>query len=233
MRHQLTTMLTRRLFVLALLLLGACDSAPSVLRSPTAPLPSPDPATQVRIAGRVIDDRGMAIAGASITHVVLKPETVVVTDADGFYELSAFRGTGLSLIASGPGYEPNYQWVPTPSADVHVQNFRLRDIVRITTGEVLSVRIDSDDTLYGSSEQFRARQVRVVVPAAGNLVVDGSSTSAGRRVLLSDKVFEYTPCCPARLVVPVSAAQELIVNVLTYWLDTPAEFVVTARLEPQ
>ena len=229
MRHQLSTMLTRRLFVLVLplLLLGACDS------TPTAPVPPADPATQVRITGRVTDDRGMPIAGVSVTHWTVVPRTAGVSDTDGFYELSASRGRGVSLIATRPGYELNYQWVsPTPPAE-KLQNFRMRNVVRITTGEVLSVRIDSDDTLYGISSQYRARRVRVVVPRAGNLVAEGSSTSGGRPVLLSENDFEYSPCCPARLVLPVSAGQEVTINVLMGWADPPAEFLVTTRLEPQ
>ena len=104
--------------------------------------------------------------------------------------------------------------------------------MQITSGETLTVALDSKDTLYGSSEQYRARQVHFVAQRAGNFVVDGSS-STGHPLLLSDRVFEYTPCCPARLDLAVNAGQEVTVNVLAYFLDVPAEFSVTTRLEPR
>jgi hypothetical protein len=92
------------------------------------------------------------------------------------------------------------------------------------------VTVDSDDTLYGSAEQYYARRVRVVAQGTGNLVVDGSS-STGHPVLLSDREMEYYPCCPERLDLAVKTGQEVTVHVLTYVLDVPAEFSVTTRLE--
>ena len=236
MRHRLTTMLKRLLIVFSLLLVGACDSPPSVPTPPTAPPPAntppPTPFTQVRVTGRVTDERGMPISGASLTE--LDTRTVgTVTDAGGSYELFGAFGSqsGFGLLVTRDGYEPNYQWVP--SAAEAVQNFRLRNIVRITTGKGLTVVVDSDDTFYGAAEQYRARRVRVVAHGTGNLVVDGSSSNAGRRVLLSARDLEDTPCCPARLDLSVSTGQEVTVHVLTYWEDVPAEFSVTTRLEPR
>ena len=170
----------------------------------------------------------MPIAGASISSY--PPAVSTVTNGDGFYELSgALRNPlGFSLHATRAAYETNYQWVPS-AADV--RDFRLRRVVRITSGEGLTVGLDSDDTLYGSSEQYRARRVHVVAQRAGNLVVDGSS-STGHPLLLSDRVFEYSPCCPTRLDLAVSAGQEVTVNVLSYFLNVPAEFSITTRLEP-
>jgi hypothetical protein len=173
----------------------------------------------------------MPIAGASISGYQLAASTV--TNADGSYELSGAVAIpyGLALHATWEGHEPNYQWV-LPAAEA-VQNFRLRRVVGIASGEGLTLGVDSDDTLYGSSEQYRARQVRVVAQGTGNLVVDGSSSNAGRPVLLSDRVFEYSPCCPTRFDLAVSTGQEVTVHVLTPWLDVPAEFSVTTRLEPR
>jgi hypothetical protein len=172
----------------------------------------------------------MPIAGASISTI---PDAVTtLTNADGFYELSGAFGSpyGFGLRATGEGSEPNYQWVP--SAAEAVQNFRLRRVVRIITEEGLSVVVDSDDTLYGSSEQYRARRVRVVARGTGNLVVEGSS-STGHPVLLSDRDLEAYPCCPTRLDFAVRAGQEVTVHVLTYFFDVPAEFSVTTRLQPR
>jgi hypothetical protein len=156
-----------------------------------------------------------------------------VTNADGFYELSSASSSplGFGLFATRDGYEPNYQWVQGFVAEA-VQSFRLRAVVRITTGEGITVVVDSDDTLYGSSEQYRARTVRVVAQGTGNLVVEASS-STGHRALLSDRAFESFPCCPPRLDRVVSTGQEVTVYLLIYFLDRPAEFSVTTWLEPR
>jgi hypothetical protein len=222
-------MVKRLVAALGLLLVGACDSPPTF---PTLP-PAPPPADTLRsrVTGSVTDERGLPIGGTSIG---LSPQAVVstVSNADGSYELSVTLGPpyGFGLHATREGYEPNYQWVP--SAAEAVRNFRLRSVVRITAGESRTVVVDSDDTLYGSSEQFRARRVRVVAQGTGTLVVDGSSNT-GHPVLLSDRVFEYFPCCPTRLDLAVSAGQEVTVHVLVGYLDMPAEFSLTTRVEPR
>jgi Carboxypeptidase regulatory-like domain len=224
---QLTTMGKRLVVVFGLLLAGACDSPPTV---PTW-LRTPPPAyAPFRVTGRVTDERGMPIAGASIS-LFQQPDTV--TNADGSYELSdaPANPNGFRLFATQEGYERNYQWVEF--AAEAVRNFRLRAVVRIASGEGLTVGVDSDDTVYGLSEQYRARRVRVVARGTGNLVVDGSSSSTGRPVLLSDHDFEDYPCCPARLELAVSTGQEISIHVLTYWVDVPADFAVTTRLEPR
>ena len=228
---RVTTIVTRLVVVFGLLMAGACDSPLAVpTEPPPPPLPTPSPGTHPRVTGRVTDERGMPIAGASISS--FQPAVSTVTNAEGTYGLSGPFGSpsGFALGATRDGYEPNYQWIPF--AAEAVQNFRLRSVVRMTPGEGLSLLVDSGDTLYGSSEQYRARQVRVVTAGTGNLVVEGSSTS-GHPVRLSDRVFEYFPCCPTRLALAVSAGQEVTVNVLTYFLDVPAEFSITTRLEPR
>ena len=222
-------MVKRLVVVFGLLLAGACDSAPTI---PTPP-PSAStllPGNHARATGRVTDERGMPVAGASISTY---PDAVsTLTNADGFYELSGAFGSpyGFGLRATGEGSEPNYQWLP--AAAEAVQNFRLRHVVRISSGERFSVVVDSDDTLYGSSEQYRARRVRVVALGTGNLVLDGSS-STGHPVRLSDRDVEAYPCCPTRLDFAVRTGQEVTVHVLTYFPDVPAEFSVTTRLEPR
>lgn len=228
LQDRLTAMVKRVLVVLSLLLVGACDSpptAPTVLTMPRSTEVPPPP----RVTGRVIDERGMPIAGAAISF---NPQGVgIITDAAGFYELSGpISPFGFVLYATRDGYEPNYQVVPF--AAEAVRNFRLRGVVRITAGEGVTVAVDSDDTLYGAAEQYRARTVRVAVQGTGTLVVEGSS-STGHAVLLSDRVFEYSPCCPTRLDIAVTAGQEVTVHVLTYFLEVPAEFSVTTRLEPR
>ena len=222
-------MVTRLVVVFVLLLVGACDSPPTF---PVLPTPPPPAGTlRTRVTGSVTDERGLPIAGTSIG---LSPQAVVstVSSADGSYDLSVTIGSpyGFGLHATREDYEPNYQWVP--SAAEAVRNFRLRDMVRIATGEGLTVAVDSDDTLYGSSEQYRARRVHVVARGTGNLVVDGSSNT-GHPVLLSDRSVESLPCCPTRLDLAVNAGQEVTVHILTYWLEVPAEFSVTTRLEPR
>jgi hypothetical protein len=220
-------MVTRLVVVFVVMLVGACGSPPIVPTPLTTPpqANTPPPAT-VRVTGHVTDEQGMPIAGASISLV---QQPTAVTNADGFYELSAFGSPyGLALFATRDGYERNYQWAPA-AADT-VRNFRLRTAVRISSGEGLTVVVDSDDTLYGAAEQYRARRVRVVAQGTGVLVIEGSSASPGRPVLLSDRDFEYSPCCPSRLELGVSAGQEVTVHVLTYFLDVPAEFSVTTRL---
>ena len=227
---RLTTTGKRLVVVFGLLLAGACDS-PSTIPSP---LPTPAPVTplpagaSVRVTGRVIDERGVPIGGAAVSSV--QPDVSTATGADGSYDLSGPFGSayGFWLMAIGPGYEPNYQWV-LPTAEPTLE-FRLRAVVRVTAGQGLTVAVDAGDTLYGAAEQYRARPIRVVAPATGNLVVEGSSRT-GHAVLFSDREYEYYPCCPSRLGLAVSAGQEIKVHVLTYGPEVPAEFSVTTRLE--
>ena len=228
---RLTRMVTRLVVVFGLLLACACDSPPTAPTPPPTPPPAnPSPrGPQARVTGSVTDEGGLPIAGASISTV---PNAVsTLTNADGFYELSGSIGSsyGLALFATRDGYERNYQWVP--SAAEAVQNFRLRRELRIASGAGLTVVVDSEDTLYGSSEQYRARRVRVVAQGTGNLEVEGSS-STGHPVRLSDSEYEYFPCCPTRLDLAVSTGQEVSVHVLIYFLDEPEEFSITTRLGP-
>src|SRR5262245_26265733 len=160
MRRRLTTMLKRLLIVFCLLLVGACDSSPTLATTPTPPTnTSPlDPANQVRVTGRVTDERGIPIAGASLSVFVYPGGTFpgvtvsTVTDGGGSYELSGAFGSrwGFALSATRDGYETNSQWVPSGAEPV--QKFRLGDVVRITTGEGRRVVVVSEYTLYGTSE---------------------------------------------------------------------------------
>ena len=223
-----TTMVKRLVVVFGLLLVGGCESPPSVPTPSTSPPANAPPPATIRVTGRVTDERGMPIAGASIS---LFQQPSAVTNTDGSYELSAAgSSSGLALFATREGYERNYQWVPAAES---VRNFRLRAVRRMTSGEALTLVVDADDTLYGAAEQYRARRVHVVAQQTGNLVVDGSSSTTGRPVWLSDNDFEYFPCCPARLMFDVSGGQEVSVYVLTYFADVPAEFSVITRLEPR
>jgi hypothetical protein len=225
---ELVTMVKRLVAVVGLLLVGACDSPPTG-PAPLPPGSTQGPGTPARVIGRVTDERGMPMAGASISSYGYVVSTV--TNADGFYELSGAFGSpfGVGLFATLEGFEQNYQYAPS-SAEA-VQNFRLRRVVRITSEEGFTLVVDSQDSLYGAAEQYRARRVRVVAQGTGHLVVDGSS-STGHRVLLSDGDFEYFPCCPARLDLTVSTGQEVRVHVLSF-SDEPAEFSITTRLEPR
>jgi hypothetical protein len=90
----------------------------------------------------------MPIAGAAVSF---NPQDVhTVTNADGSYELPGpFSPFGFALYATRDGYERNYQWVPF--ATEAVQNFRLRGVVRLNTGQGVTVVVDSDDTLSTAS----------------------------------------------------------------------------------
>src|SRR5262245_59913258 len=71
MRHRLATSLKRLFIVFCLLFVGACNSSPTLATTPTPPPPTntppPDSANQVRVTGRVTDERGIPIAGASLS----------------------------------------------------------------------------------------------------------------------------------------------------------------------
>ena len=225
-----TRMVKQLVVVLGPLLIAACDTpvVPTPLPSPSGN-PSP-PGNHVRVTGKVTDERGMPIAGVSISSF---DGVSALTHADGSYELSGAFGScpcGFALRATRDRYESNYQWVP--SSEEAVRNFRLRSVARIAAGQGLTVTVDSDDTLYGAAEQYRARRVRIVAEETGNLVVEGSSPSLRHPVLLSDSDLERTPCCPMRLNRAVSAGEEVTVHVLTFFLDVPAEFRVATRLDP-
>jgi hypothetical protein len=231
MRDLHSTIVECLLLIFGLLLVAACGS-PTV---PTSTTPfAPDPRTLVRVTGKVTDERGIGIAGAALIVCTRPGRTVsAVTDAAGSYDFTDPRSSfGFGLCTERDGHEGNFQWVRSAAAEV-VQDFRLRDVVRIPAGEGLTLVVDSHDTLYGSAEQFRARRVRVVAQGTGDLVVEGSSSSARRQALLSANALEDYPCCPARLDRAVSTGQEVSIYVLTEWTDVPAEFSLTTRLEPR
>jgi hypothetical protein len=232
-RHPWSRKVVPLVILLGNVLTTACESR-SAPGSPTVPSPSPSPepppwtSLDVRASGTVAENGGAPIAGASVSAVGSSATTV--SNGSGAFELSGQFGSaaGFGLIARSDGYEPSYQWWPTPDG---VQDISMRRIVRRAVGDRVRFVVEPSDTLYGSSEQYRGRRVRVVAPEAGRLVIEGSSET-GHRVLLSDRDYEYFPCCPSKLELAVSAGQEVLINVLTYWLDVPADFTVTTRLEP-
>ncbi|MGC9150151.1 MAG: TonB-dependent receptor [Microbacter sp.] len=73
---------------------------------------------QTEIKGKVVDDKGMPLAGAT---VMLNHKDGQYTDAEGFFRFLRFTGSKAEITVSFIGYEPETKTVGIPTANVIFQ----------------------------------------------------------------------------------------------------------------
>ncbi len=192
------------------LLAAACDGRGPT--TPTSPPPPPPPLTgggasppppsppqqsmTFEMTGRVTDDEGTPVSGATVTvwHDAFVESSVVVTDASGRYSVrfSSARGSnagppgtelsvGIALIEA-PAYDWYARYIVTPTEQV-VENFHLHRIHRITAGESAVVTVAPHDRVcgidYSPGRETICGVVYVVAPADGILTVEAVPAEGG------------------------------------------------------
>ena len=225
--------------VLLALLASACSGSDEAAvrptpTSPTAPAPSPPPVSGVRLqmSGRVLDQNGTPVPGASVavdypaaggvsnppSHCPLSPEycwLATKTNDRGEYAVefeslpNSRYGVGY-VYSHGAGYESDVQWVPNGSSAV-VRDMRLRSTRRIRAGESIVVTVNGTSSLCTDLEDLWVLTSRceivVVESEAGMLNVEARPTAGGT----TPSVFWYTtgnyagaitPSAPGSAVIP-------------------------------
>src|SRR6266849_2110049 len=128
-------------------LAAACSSNRTTTPSPSAPVQSPLPApvpaptTTRQISGRVLDEDGIPLSGATVAipGSPASSSSPAVTDGNGFYHTSATVPAppsltfGTEVTITKAGYEDTHGWA-AGTGDT-TQDFRLYRIMSITAGE--------------------------------------------------------------------------------------------------
>jgi hypothetical protein len=192
---------------------GACDSAQPPTGPSAAPTPSPSsPAvTRYAVSGRLTDEGGVPIAGASVQVAYhrgsggasdppsLCPNTgawcwlKAPTDGGGGYRAdveawpdSRYPGTFGHAYAFVGGFEANVQFLPTGATAV-VRDLRLRRIRTIAPGDSITLSVEPDSSLCSDLEDLwamtsRCEIVRIAAATPGTLVVEARAAEAGGSV---------------------------------------------------
>jgi len=204
---------------LALALAWACNSTqpptgPSpAATSSSAPTPPPSSAafTRYAVSGRLTDEGGAPIAGASVQVAYYRgsggasdPPSLcpnsgawcwlkAPTDGGGAYRAdveaepdSRYPGTFGHAYAFDEGSEANVQFLPTGAATV-VRDLRLRRIRTIAPGGSVTLSVEPDSSLCSDLEDLwamtsRCEIVRIAAATPGTLVVEARAAEAGGSV---------------------------------------------------
>ena len=216
------------ILAVAILAIG-CDGSPvQPSRLPSSPVgePMPRPAATTTIAGRVVDERGHGVPGATVFTYQLGS---VRTDGNGAYSIEAPSASGLiEAKVEYPGYERHERLlraVATP------QNFLLRDVVRMSPEESRQVTVTPDDSLYGFDFEFRRRTVRVSAPTDATVEFEVVADDPQYLIGLAVGPMPDYPCCGARTTVNMRAGQEVSAHALMSWRVTESQtFTILSKI---
>jgi hypothetical protein len=186
----------------------------------------PRPAATTTIAGRVVDQHGHGVPGATVFTYQLGS---VRTDGNGAYSIEAPSVSGLiEAKVEYPGYERHERFlraVATP------QNFLLRNVVRMAPGESRQVTVTPDDSLYGFDFEFRRRTVRVIAPTDATVEFEVVADDPRYLIGLAVGPMPDYPCCGARTTVNMRAGQEVSAHALMSWRVTESQtFTVVSKI---
>ena len=215
---------------------AGCDAPAgpsSFIRPPTpAPVASPNPVAEIRVTGRVIDDLGRPVPGATIaagySSGALNGNTPLLSSTDGTVEFRvAGWSRGLDITVAKEGYENSNLALGWPSAkpgDTVTTTFPLHAIVRIPAGE--SVRLPIVDErlqcAFDSESYPACRSIRITTERAGRLFVKTADPF----------LVYFGGWATEQFHVDLDAAREVIVQVVL--LDPPpGEATIATRLEAQ
>ena len=200
---------------------GVSGAPPSSSGSPSPPL------VTVTITGRVLDERGNGVAGATVLTFGTG-NTRAQSDGDGRYRMDVPEGSRLvEARVDHPGYERHERYLNLVAAP---QNFLLRDIIRMVPGESLQLSVTPDDSLYGFDLEFRRRTVRVTAPTHMQVEFEAVPDNPQFFEGIAVGVMPTYPCCSSRQIVTLPAGQEVSVHGLMGWGATqPRTFTLTSR----
>ena len=172
------------LCIVALVLLPACDRAPSE-GLPAAPSPAPPPPAPFFTLSGVVRGGGIPVAGATVALLNFETGALVtstVTDANGSYSLSVRNPSrsGALVSISRPEYFTETRYIPMLQ-DQKVE-FDLERAEHISVGQVIISEIGAAARCaslgYGEGDGAVCRRFALTVPESGTLEVAVFSTPA-------------------------------------------------------
>jgi len=214
----------------------SCDSGPT--NRPTqvspAPIPSPSPvpgSASYRVAGAVVDERGVPVAGADLTLDGSSPLKTAVTDANGAFDITVdLWQRGTTLTVGKMGYETSRYWVALDPGQTTSRNLKLHDIQNLAAGQSLRLVANLDDPGCGY-ELYTCRRVRIRSSSRGTLTVAITPDNAAAQFGLVTAGQEPGLGTRDRLSVPVVAGGETVIEVVIFSGRFPEGFTLNTSLE--
>ena len=214
----------------------SCDSGP--MNRPTAvspaPLPAPSPtpgSVSYRVAGAVLDERGVPVAGADLTIEGSSPSKTVVTGANGAYDITVdLLQRGTTLTVRKTGYEASRYWVSLDPAQTTSRNLKLHDLQNVTAGQSLHLALDLDDPGCGF-ELYTCRRVRIRSSSRGTLTIVVTPDNGAAQLGLVTAGQEPGLGTLDRLSVPVVAGSETVIEIVIFSGRFPEGFTLNTSIE--
>ena len=229
-RCRLALVLAVALFTLS------CDSAPT--NRPTSVSPGPPPApvpvpgsASYRVAGAVVDERGVPVRGADLIFEGALPSKMVVTDANGAYDVTVdLLQRGTTLTVAKAGYETSRYWVSLDAEKTTSRNLKLQDVQNVAAGQSLRLVLALDDPGCGY-ELYTCRRVRIRSSSPGTLTIAVTPDNAAAQFGVVRPGQEPGLGTRDRLSVPVVAGGETAIEIVIFAGRLPEAFTVNTSLE--
>jgi hypothetical protein len=223
-------------FLLASAVTSGCDG-----QSPTTPTPvvqgTPVP-TQLQplhLVGFVVDGANNPVADATLTFWS-SPRLVVRSSANGAYDATVLvrpPGRSTYVTVDKPGYEESDLPMEGDPAAISSHDLRLHQIERLAAGESVRMVVSPGDSTCGYHYGLVCRRVRVVSGSSGTLNMEVTSNGGDRfGVVLGEGPWGFPAELEPRIVVPVTAGSEVIVNVGTGSLAGPQGVTLVTTVTP-
>jgi hypothetical protein len=211
------------------------------------------------VEGRVVDEDGRPLAGASVSFSYSSPEqslrysdAVATTNAAGMFRVAfsavpgGYAGSVAFARTTKDGHEADNRWFHgNAQGALGTLDFHLYRVRRITAGESLVVTITPSDSLCynnvrdspGIGPDYVCRTVRVVAIADGVLRLDVMSASNGTRPNLAIETVHPAPYLwrfENPVSIPVTAGTEVLANIeLGASSPNRESYVLTSAMMPQ
>jgi hypothetical protein len=184
-----------------------------------------------RIAGAVVDERGVPVAGANLTIEGSSPSKTVVTDGNGAYDITVdLWQRGTSVTVAKMGYETSRYWVSLDAAQTTSRNLKLHDIQNVDAGQSLRLGFNLDDPGCGY-ELYTCRRVRVRSSSRGTLAIAVTPDNGAVQLGLVTAGQEPGLGTRDRLSMPVVAGSETVIEIVIFSGRFPEGFTLNTSLE--